>query len=231
MPLLRKPDETPSREDLPAAIAALGRKREAAAGTLLFLQGSPAESCFFLERGEVALRRQSPKGDEVEIARIGEGEWFGEAVLFAGRSFPAQAVVVKKSSLLEFRRAELLSSPEPGIAPFFLSLLAGKCLFLNGRIEQLTTRDARERVAGFLLGLCPDAREGCEGAPESCWGERKSCSFALPKKKREIASELGMSPETLSRTLRRLEEEGYLAIRGSELFLPSCARLRGLVED
>jgi CRP/FNR family transcriptional regulator, dissimilatory nitrate respiration regulator len=224
MPLLKKPDEGRSGDRVPAALAALGRRREVGAGELLFRQGEPSERCFLLEKGEVALRRLSRRGDEVEIARIGEGEWFGEAVLFAGRPFPAQAVAVKKSLVLEFRRALLLSSTEPETKSFFLSLLAGKCLALSGRIEQLIALDARERLAGFVLGLCPGGPAGCEGA-------REACSFFLPKKKREIAIELGMTPETLSRALRRMEEGGYLRISGSRVEIPSCALLRSLLEE
>jgi CRP/FNR family transcriptional regulator, dissimilatory nitrate respiration regulator len=223
MLLFRKPEKAGSGDRVPASIAALGARRSVGSGELLFRQGESADRCFLLEEGEVALRRLSRKGEEIEIARIGEGEWFGEAVLFAGRPFPAQAAAVRKSVVLEFRRADLLSAPDPEIVSFFLSLLARKCLALNGRIEQLVATDARERVAGFVLGLCP-------GGPAGCEGSRGTCFLTLPKKKREIAIELGMTPETLSRALRRMEAEGYLKMRGPLVEIPSCSLLRGLAE-
>lgn len=231
MPLLNKPGEARREGIIPAVLAALGMRREIASGSVLFMQGESAERCFFLEKGEVALRHLSRRGTEIEIARIGEGEWFAEAVLFAGGSFPAQAVAVRECLVLEFRRRDLLSASDPKVSSFFLSLLARKCLALNGRIEQLTAMDARERVAGFVLALCPGAASGCEGDASCCEGERETCSFALPKKKLEIAAELGMSPETLSRALRRMEEEGYLRIRGPRVEVLSCRLLRGLLED
>jgi CRP/FNR family transcriptional regulator len=230
MPLMRRPDEDEPPADaiaegaVPETLASSGLRREAPAGTRFFRQDAEADRCFFLERGEVALRRISRKGAEVEVARIGAGEWFAEAVLFAGRRYPAEAVAVSDCAVLEFRRASILASPDPGVASFFLSLLARKCLALNQRIDLLAATDARERVAGFVLGLCPDAIAGCDGS-------RGACSFALPKKKREIAAELGMSPETLSRALRRMDSEGYLRIRGPRVEIPSCARLRGLVGE
>jgi CRP/FNR family transcriptional regulator, dissimilatory nitrate respiration regulator len=229
MPLIRKPDEGRREAPIPAALASLGFRREVAAGSLVFRQDEEAERCFLLERGEVALRRTTRKGAEVEVARIAEGEWFAEAVLFAGRRYPAAAAAVRDCLVLEFRRSDVLSSPEPGVASFFLSLLARKCLALNARIDQLTAMDARERIAGFALGLCPGASSRGEGS--GCEGSGGPCAFSLPKKKREIAAELGMSPETLSRALRRMEEEGYLRVRGSRVEVPSCARLRSLVEE
>lgn len=223
MPLLNRHDaERPPEGEVPPALAALGLRRRVGAGALLFRQEEEAESCFLLEEGEVALRRLSTAGDEVEIARVGPGQWFGETILFAARAYPAQAVAVLDSSLLEFRRSAILSSPEPAVSSFFLSLLARKCLSLNRRIEELTIMDARERLARFIVGLCPGHRAGCRGG-------REACSFPLPRKKREIAAELGMAPETLSRALRQMEEEGYIRVAGPRIEIPSCDRLTGLI--
>jgi CRP/FNR family transcriptional regulator, dissimilatory nitrate respiration regulator len=224
MPLLNKPDAGKPDTSMPAALAALGFRRTVTAATILFRQDERAESCFLLEKGEVALRRLSRSGDEVEIARIGEGEWFGEIILFAARAFPAQAVTVRDCTVLEFRRSVILSASDPAISSFFLSLLAHKCLALNHRIEELTIMDTRERVARFIIGLCP-------GRQASCVGGRMNCSFPFPKKKREIAIELGMAPETLSRALRQMEEEGYIKVKGAQVEIPSCANLQSLIEE
>jgi CRP/FNR family transcriptional regulator len=224
MPLLNRPSTGRAECAIPTSLLALGQKRKVASGAVLFQQGAPSESCFLLEKGEVALRRISPSGDEVELARIGDGDWFGEIILFAEQVFPSQALAVKESEVLEFRRASVLASPDPAIPAFFLSLLARKCLVLNRRIEELTIMDARERLARFIIGLCPGRAAGCTGG-------KTACSFPLPKKKREIAVELGMAPETLSRTLRQMEKEGLIAVIGPRLEIPSCSRLRALIVD
>jgi CRP-like cAMP-binding protein len=224
MTLPNKPGSERIAGGIPPALAELGQQRTVAAGTILFQQKVPAESCFFLEDGEIALRRLSLSGDEVEIARIGAGDWFGEVILFAGSTFPAQAVAVKESRVLEFRRTSVLASGDPSVSSFFLTLLARKCLFLNRRIEQLTIMDTRERLARYIVGLCPGHQTGCVGG-------KTACSFALPKKKREIAAELGMAPETLSRTLRQMEDDGYIKVDGSRLDIPSCSLLQSLILD
>jgi CRP/FNR family transcriptional regulator len=232
MALLRKPGTesrgalTPPKApdgELPPALAALGIPRHAAAGTILFAQDAPAESCFYLDSGEVALRRSSRSGEEVEIARIAPGGWFGETILFAALSYPAEAVAVRESELLEFGRKAVMSSRDPEVSSFFLGLLARKCLALNRRIEELTIMDARERLASYIIGLCPGRAAGCPG------GRPGPCSFPLPKKKQEIAAELGMKPETLSRSLRQMEEEGLIKVSGSRLEVPSCSALMGLI--
>lgn len=219
MGALRRPDL-----GVPSALSGIGNRRAVAAGALLFQQDAPAESCFYLERGEVALRRISRSGDEIEIARAGEGEWFGEIILFAESAFPAQAIAIRDSVVLEFRREAILGASDPEVSAYFLALLANKCLKLNSRIEQLTIMDTKERLARFIIGLCPGRASGCEGG-------RTACSFLLPKKKREIAVELGMAPETLSRTLRLMEDEGYFRIIGPRIEIPSCEKLCHLIEE
>lgn len=224
MALLARPKGAEFPDDVPPALFLIGIRRKVDAGTLLFCQDEPADSCFLLERGEVSLCRTSRRGDEVEIARIKAGEWFGEVVLFAARRYPARATVSSAGTVVEFRRAAVLSSRDPEVARFFLGLLARKCLALNKRIDQLTVMDARERLAAFIVGLCPGAATGCSG-------DKSACSFPLPKKKREIALELGMAPETLSRTFRKMQAEGLFKLRGSRIEIPSCRELRRILDE
>ena len=226
MPLLGKTPSFPRQLEpgpLPQALLDLGLRRDLAEGVSVFRQGEEARACFLLERGEVVLRKLSRSGVEVEIGRISEGDWFGEAVLFASGSYPADAIATRASSILEFRREAIVPARDPSVATYFLSLLARKCLSLNRRIEVLAIMDSRERLARFILSLCPGRLGGCEGGG-------KACSIPLPRKKREIALELGMAPETLSRCLRQLEEDGLIRVRGMAVEVPSCAALLEIAE-
>jgi len=226
MALLGKQPSSPRTVEpgpLPQALVDLGLRRELPEGGRVFRQGEEAKSCFFLERGEVLLRKLSRTGAELEIGRLSEGDWFGEAVLFASGLYPADAFASKASTLLEFRREAIVPARDPSVATYFLSLLAGKCLMLNRRIEVLAIMDSRERLARFILSLCPGRLSGCEGGG-------RACSVPLPRRKREIALELGMAPETLSRCLRQLEGEGLIRVRGMAVEIPSCAALMEVAE-
>jgi CRP-like cAMP-binding protein len=213
-----------NRAILPPGLSGLGRRRAIRAGTLLFQQGDPATSCLYVEEGEVSLRRVSGNGDEIEIARIGAGEWCGEVILFAEGAYPAQAIALRDGAALEFGRADILGAADMEVRSFFLGLLARKCLQLNKKIEQLAIMDTRERLPRYILGLCPGRDSGCQGG-------LASCSFPFPKKKREIADELGMAPETLSRALRQFETDGLIKMDGHRIEIPSCDGLRRLIGD
>lgn len=191
-----------------------------AAGALIVCQGDPADRFFLVESGEVSLQKSNQEGGAIEISRIKAGQWFGEVMLFAAQAYPANAVAACETELSVFRIGELrrLMESDGAVPAFFLKLLADKCLALNRRLEELTVMPVRERFLRYLFRLC-----GSTGRPCPVQGP---CSFSLPSKKREIATELGIVPETLSRAIRSLENEGLISVTASRVLVRDCARLR-----
>jgi len=80
-------------------------------------------------------------------------------------------------------------------------------------LEQLQSHSASQRLATFLLGLVPS--------------DSGAADLHLPIDKGLIAARLGMKPETLSRALATLREEG-LQISGERVRVPDVERLRRL---
>ena len=108
--------------------------------------------------------------------------------------------------------ALLQSRPEAVI-----SVLSSTFLHLQGlveQIEQLKARSGAQRVAEFLLDLCP---EGVESA-----------TVVLPYDKVLIAGRLGMKPESLSRAFARLRDHG-VAIRQTNAAIASVQALRDII--
>ncbi len=79
------------------------------------------------------------------------------------------------------------------------------------QIEHLKTRSAAQRLAAFILGLCP-VQQG-------------SCSVRLPFEKIVIAGQLGMQPESLSRAIVKLKAVG-VRVEGGIATVPDVGRLR-----
>jgi CRP/FNR family transcriptional regulator len=174
---------------------------------------------YLIVSGEVAVVASGRDGDEIEVARIGQGNWLGEAVMIARAPYPSTARACADVEALAFPR-EALDGPmssDPGTARFLLGLLAAKCVGLNKRIEELTVMPARERLARHIVGLYPGGiAERAPGVP---------CQVRLPRKKREMAALLGIAPETLSRVMRSLEEDGIIEVKASRILIRDCPRL------
>ena len=72
-------------------------------------------------------------------------------------------------------------------------------------------KTVRQRLAAYLLA-------GCGGAGP--------CAIALPMKKGDLAKALGTVGETLSRTLRQMQDEGLIRVEGKTIRVIDCLGLR-----
>ena len=165
-------------------------------GTLLFQQGEAAVSFFVVLDGWVKLFRITPDGNEAVVGVFRRGETFAEAAIFLGGRYPVSAEAVTDARLLrvdgEVLRNRIREQPD-----LALSMLASASYHLKSlveQIEQIKLLSAPQRIADFLVRLCP-VREG-------------GCTIDLPYEKALIASRLGMKPESLSRALAKLRPLG-----------------------
>jgi CRP-like cAMP-binding protein len=165
-------------------------------GEMLFMQGDQVVACFVVLEGWVKLYRLTPGGEEAVVAVFTRGQSFAEGAAFVQGRYPVSAEAVTDGRLLSIPSHDLLAhirhNPEIGLA-----MLASTSMHLHAlvrQIEQLKAHTGVERVAGFLLSLCP--------------AEQGSCSLELPYDKTLIAGRLGMKPESLSRAFARLRELG-----------------------
>jgi len=184
----------------------------------LFHAEDEARGFYYLLSGEVRVFRMDEQGKELEVVRIGPGEFLGEAVVFVATKFPAYAQAVRNSHLLYFDKSEFFQKLEqdPSIAKFFMTLLAKKCIVLNRRIEALELQTVRQRLVRYLIS--------------SCQGIRR-CRLELPMKKGELAKLLGTVSETLSRNLKQLQTEDLIRVKGNSIEIPDCTKLKEELGD
>jgi CRP-like cAMP-binding protein len=172
-------------------------------GVLLFEQGAPAEHFYVIIDGWVKIYRTTTEGEETVVSVFRRGETFAEAALFMGGRYPVSAETVTQCRMLRINGAKLRRAihDNPDLA---LSMLASSSYHLKAlveQIEQMKRLSGPQRLAEFLLRLCP-ARAG-------------HCVVHLPFEKSLIAGRLGMKPESLSRALSKLRPLGISVDRES----------------
>lgn len=91
-------------------------------------------------------------------------------------------------------------------------------------IEQYALLSATERVLAYLRQLSEESPRG--GAARSCPGPQ---TVVLPAGKGVIASRLSLKPETFSRALRRLTDDGVIGVHGRTITLLDLEAARGPV--
>lgn len=189
-----------------------------AKGERLYRQGDLAAAFFVVAGGEVKLCRATASREQAVIDVLGKGECMAVAAAFAGTSYPATAEAVSAARVVRIP-VKHLSRCLREFPEFAVAVVTSNSQHsdrLMQQIEQLKTQRGVQRLARFLVSLCP-----VDAGP---------CVIALPYDKGLIASHLGMMPESLSRTFAKLKSLG-VDVHGSRVAVSDVRRLRRLAAD
>lgn len=192
------------------------RQQSLARGEVLFHRGDAAEHFYYVDTGLIELSLIAPNGEKKTLEVVSPGRTFGEAIAFMREhKFPVTAECLEDTVVAQIPNAaylELLGA-NPGAC---MRLLADISHHLHARvreIENLTIQDARNRLIGYLLDHVSEAK-----------GDEAVVHLKLPR--HVIASRLSMKPETLSRLLRTLTDEGLISIEDRIVVINSLSELR-----
>ncbi len=200
------------------------------AGTRIFDFGAPVLGFYLVRSGLVKVFRLSPAGQEQVLAVMGKGQVFAEAALFM-KGYPASAECVEDAELLFVERVALLAqlAHDPEMALRMLGGMASKLSKLVHLVDDLTLRDARGRICRYLLVL---ADESSEGGSRSTAREEQPDVVRLPVSQTLLARLLGLTGETLSRTLKSLRDDGLVQpVSKGRLRLCNPEALRAVVGE
>ena len=189
---------------LPAALQSIGRTLAYPRDGRVFRKGETVRAIFLVLDGEVRLSRFTREGGEIALHRAGRGDFFAEAALNATR-YQCDAIASRSTTLLAFPVAKVraLLGSDPAFAREWTALLARQLHAARARLERLALRSAAERIVHYLR---------TEGS-----GPRHEVTLAGSLK--DLARELGLTHESLYRTLARLEQEGLVRREGPHLSL------------
>lgn len=201
-------------------VLAAGLPRGARKDEILFHEGSQAEGLFVLARGRLKLVRYTPQGKEMLLHLVHPGQSFAEAALFGPRTYPATAVAVEDSLAWLWPRQRLLDliRSAPDLALSLVLSVSVWTRHLVTKLELLTQRRVEERLAIYLAARAGDRviTDGDE--------------LVLSETRQLIAAQLGTGPEVLSRTFRRLEDDGIIEVEGPLVRVLDAHRLAVLAE-
>lgn len=197
-------------------------------GDIVFSPASESQLTI-VARGSMKVYRISPNGREQLLRVVEPGGYEGEARLFendgaaaadtAANAAPAHNLygeALGDTKVCILRRSDFMEllGTHPQLSLRLLSAVAGKMARAEEQAQFLTMGRVEERLAMYLL----DLSKGAGGSPR----------IRIPMTMRELASYLGTTPETLSRKLRLLEEEGYIARRRRDILIRDPDRLEDI---
>ena len=184
-------------------------------GDNLFHQGEPAHSFYFVISGAVKIYRLTPDGQEKVFEVIGNRQTFAEAMMLMDTpNYVASAQAVCPTQVYRFSNTAYMRLLEANQKLSF-ALLGKLSVRLHQRINEIETlslKNATHRVVRYLMTQL--ARLKDEGN-----------SFELPMAKQLIAGHLSIQPETFSRIIRRLIDEGIITQEGRQITILDRQRL------
>ncbi len=183
------------------------------AGEHVFREGDPFEAIAAVRAGTVKTYSIDRDGREHVLGFYLPGEVIGLDAI-DGDTYPCNAVALDTVMLCRFSfpKISVLATRVPGLQQQLFRLLSrdiGRAAMLAGDWT------ADERMAGFLIGL--SRRLAARGfSPDR---------FQLTMARTDIANYLRLAPETVSRVLKRLQDDGVIRVDRRELELLDRARL------
>lgn len=189
-----------------------------AKGSYLFHEGEATSGFFVVHSGAVNVHRVTEDGREQVIRVFYPGESLGEVVIVGDQSYPASAKTTEASQVIliptVFFREQTSSNPD-----FALRILASMSLhlrYLIETVEGLKLKQAESRVIKWLLRQLEEIPDAARWNPE----------ITLPLAKHLLASQLGITSETLSRVFARLRAQELIAIDGKRITFLQPGALR-----
>lgn len=202
-------------EDL-EAVADGCAARTLAKGETLFREGDVAEGFYVMRSGAVSIVRLTPDGREQIICVFQPPESFAEVTLATVDTYPANAVALESSQVILVRKATFrdLIFRKPELSLRMLASMSVHLKYLVQHLQDLKGRQVEARLADFLLKQSPAAAAGCPAVIE------------LKVTKKVLAGQLGVTSETLSRTLARFRDEKLIKVTGPRVQILNGRGLR-----
>ncbi|WP_346353990.1 Crp/Fnr family transcriptional regulator [Azotosporobacter soli] len=210
--------------NLPDALLALidqhTLERQLEKGETIFFEGEAGEGFHYVIAGQVKIIKTSEDGREHIIKVMQPGELFAEVLLFNSLPYPATAIAVESARVGMIRNVDLerLVLGNNQLALQLIKALSQRLLYAQQKIKNLALDDVLSRTAEVLLRLAGE-QVGKEKTPE----------IKLDFSRQDLASLVGTTRETVTRTLSALKKDAIIDFEGSRIRLLDVDYLKSLV--
>lgn len=193
-------------------------------GDMIFFDTEPYNGFYIVIFGGVKIFKISNDGREHILHIIDPGHSFAEVPLFENFenvlndnvNYPANSMALESpTQVVRIPSVEFVNllKNDTGICLKLLSGFAKRMRHLNMHIENITLKDVTRRVAAYIIS-------------EYHSQNRDDHQIELSISKNDLASYLGTILETLSRTLKKLQDMGIIGVEGRKILIKDISKLK-----
>ena len=177
-------------------------------GDIIFTEGNVANTLYFINEGKIKLYKYTKDGKEQILHILSEGDFFGELDLIkpSEYGFNSKAIISSKICTLTKDEMKDIMMRNPVIGIKVLETVGERLSKVENLVQNLATNDVDSRMAYLLTNLIEEYGESIE----------KNISIKLPLSREDMASFIGVTRETISRKLKKFEDEKLIKIVGTK---------------
>ena len=172
-------------------------------GDVIFHKDDFGSTLHIVKSGNVKISIPSEEGEDVILAYLGAGDFFGELALLDEEPRSATATAVEDTETMALERGDFLQFLRwyPDTAIRILAVLSQRLRNLNSQLENLIFSNPPARLAKTLLKLMESHGRG---TPEGC-------EISLPLTASDLSGMVGANAATVRRLLRDLQTAGVIS--------------------
>lgn len=180
-------------------VAGVARPTRVTRGEQVYAAGSDVSQLMVVHTGRIKITRIHADGHEQIVRVLEPGDFVGESAFLNGARPDHFAVALEPGSMCVFQHADLgrLVQQHPLIGLRMLQGVSRRLDETEIRLASAISGDVSSRLAGYLVSL-PGRHVD------------STLEVRLPLAKKDVASLLDTTPESLSRQLRRLQDAGVI---------------------
>jgi CRP/FNR family cyclic AMP-dependent transcriptional regulator len=184
-------------------LMAVAKRRTFRSGEVIFHRDDPGQVLYMIKEGKVKICLISPDGQEISLAVLGAGEYFGEFALYDGLPRSADAIALEKVECYTLQRSDFQNAimKSPKIAIQVLEGLSKRLRNTDQMVENLIFLDVYGRVAKKLLEL--SEAHGIKVENGTLIDVRLT--------QQELASMVGASRESVNKVMGYFADKGYIS--------------------
>jgi CRP/FNR family transcriptional regulator, cyclic AMP receptor protein len=185
------------------ALSSATKRRTFRSGEVIFHRDDPGQVLYMIKEGKVKICIISPDGQEVSLAVLGKGEYFGEFALLDGLPRSTDAVALEKVECYTLQRSDFLNAIQknPKIAILVLEALSKRLRATDNMVEDLIFLDVYGRVAKKLLELAETHGVKTE----------EGVVIDVRLTQQELASMVGASRESVNKVLGYFTDKKFIS--------------------
>ena len=172
---------------------------------VIFQQGDPADSVYFIQSGKIELSVLSQQGKERVIALLSPGDFFGEGCLAGQPLHMASAIALVELAIFRIEKETMIRvlREEPALSEMFMAFLLSRNIqFEEDLVDQLFNSSER-RLARLLLLLANFGKDG------------KLEPVISPINQELLAARVGTTRSRINFFMNKFRKLGFIEYNGS----------------